>query len=60
MIVEYNSTFLNKSITTPYDENFERHDKHESGWYHGASLKAFIKLFNDYKSFFLKIDLILM
>jgi hypothetical protein len=47
MIVEYNSTFLNKSITTPYDENFERHDKHESGWYHGASLKAFIKLFNE-------------
>ena len=46
MIVEYNSSFLDKSITTPYDENFNRHNKHESGWYHGASLKAFIKLFN--------------
>jgi hypothetical protein len=46
MIVEYNSTFLDKSITTPYDKNFNRHNKHESGWYHGASLMAFIKLFN--------------
>ena len=46
MIVEYNSTFLDKSITTPYDKNFDRHIKHKSGWYHGASLKAFIKLFD--------------
>lgn len=46
MIVEYNSSFLDKCISTPYDPNFNRHQKHSSGWYHGASLKAFIKLFN--------------
>jgi hypothetical protein len=44
-IVEYNSTFLDKTITVPYDCNFNRHEKHASGWYHGASLNAFIKLF---------------
>lgn len=46
IIVEYNSSLLNKSITTPYDPIFNRHQKHSSGWYHGASLNAFIKLFN--------------
>jgi hypothetical protein len=44
IIVEYNSSFLDKSVTTPYDVNFNRHAKHSSGWYAGASLKAFIKL----------------
>lgn len=44
VIVEYNSSFLNKSVTTPYDPNFDRHAKHSSGWYAGGSLKAFIKL----------------
>jgi len=46
MIVEYNSSFLDKFISVPYDPNFDRHKKHPSGWYHGASLNAFIKLFN--------------
>lgn len=46
IIVEYNSSFLSKSITVPYDPYFDRHQKHKSGWYHGASLKAFIKLLN--------------
>lgn len=46
IIVEYNASFLDKVISVPYDENFDRHDKHISGWYHGASLKAFIKLLN--------------
>ena len=45
MIVEYNSSFLDKSISVPYDPYFDRHKKHSSGWYHGASLNAFIKLF---------------
>lgn len=48
IIVEYNSSFLDKSITVPYDPSFNRHAKHESGWYHGASLKAFIKLLKKY------------
>ena len=46
MIVEYNSSFLDKSVTVPYDPLFNRHQKHKSGWYHGASLKAFINLFD--------------
>ena len=44
IVVEYNSTFLNKSITVPYDKNFERFKKHKSGLYHGASIVAFDKL----------------
>lgn len=46
IIVEYNSSFLDKFITVPYDPCFNRHKKHSSGWYHGASLNAFIKLFD--------------
>ncbi len=48
IIVEYNASFLDKSITVPYDKNFDRHKGHPSGWYHGASLKAFIKLSRKY------------
>ena len=44
IVVEYNSTFLNKSITIPYNRNFERFKMHKSGWYHGASIVAFDKL----------------
>ena len=46
IIVEYNPSFLDKFITVPYDPIFSRHQKHHSGWYHGASLNAFIKLLN--------------
>ena len=44
IVVEYNSTFLNKSITVPYNKDFERFKMHKSGWYHGASIVAFNKL----------------
>jgi len=44
IVVEYNSTFLNKSITVPYNRDFERFKMHKSGWYHGASIVAFDKL----------------
>ena len=47
--VEYNSTFLNKSITVPYNKNFERFRMHKSGWYHGASIVAFDKLLKSKK-----------
>ena len=47
-VVEYNASFLDKSISTPYKKNFDRFDKHSSGLYHGASLNAFIKLFKKY------------
>ncbi|MGY8633880.1 hypothetical protein RAD15_15505 [Bradyrhizobium sp. 14AA] len=38
--VEYNSTFGVEPISVPYDPAFDRHQKHSSGWYHGASLTA--------------------
>jgi hypothetical protein len=42
--VEYNASFLSGSLTVPYDPTFERHRKNPSGWYHGASLSALVKL----------------
>lgn len=42
--VEYNSSLGREPITVPYDPHFDRHEKHPSGWYHGASLAALCKL----------------
>jgi len=42
--IEYNASFGPESITVPYDDGFDRHQKHPSGWYHGASLAAIAKL----------------
>jgi hypothetical protein len=42
--VEYNSTLGLEPITVPYDPEFDRHKKHELGWYHGASITAVAKL----------------
>jgi hypothetical protein len=42
--VEYNSTFGLEPVTVPYDSAFDRHEKHPSGWYHGASLTALCNL----------------
>ena len=42
--VEYNSTFGLEPITVPYDPSFDRHEKHPSGWYHGASIVALSSL----------------
>lgn len=42
--VEYNSSFGLEPVTVPYDADFDRHAKHPSGWYHGASLAAFCNL----------------
>lgn len=42
--IEYNATFGFNSITVPYDPSFDRHEKHASGWYHGASITALTKL----------------
>ena len=45
VVVEYNATFgPERAITIPYDAMFERHKKHSSGFYHGASLQALHKL----------------
>ncbi len=47
-IVEYNPSFLKFSLSVPYSKKFNRFEKHPSGLYHGASLKAFEKLFKKY------------
>lgn len=47
IVTEYNASFLKASITVPYSENFVRHDFHESGFYHGASITAFYNLLKD-------------
>ena len=44
--VEYNASFLMKSITIRYAANFDRHKEHNSGFYHGASITAFYNLLN--------------
>jgi len=45
VIVEYNSVFgRNTNWTVPYDPGFCRNDKHPSGLYYGASLKALVEL----------------
>ncbi|RWB31848.1 MAG: hypothetical protein EOQ41_12830 [Mesorhizobium sp.] len=44
IVAEYNASFGLSSITVPYDPAFDRKDKHESGWYHGASITALTRL----------------
>ncbi|HDN9016143.1 TPA: hypothetical protein P2I01_003037 [Aeromonas salmonicida] len=45
VIVEYNSLFgVDRSITIPYEPCFSRFNKHHSGLYAGASLKALCHL----------------
>jgi len=43
--VEYNASFgPDLVVTVPYKPGFQRHREHPSGIYHGASLRAFIRL----------------
>ena len=45
VVIEYNASLGPAlSLTVPYDPHFDRHAKHFSGFYHGASLAAFAKL----------------
>jgi hypothetical protein len=47
VVVEYNASFgPDRALTVAYDPAFDRHQKHPSGWYHGASLAALTKLAN--------------
>lgn len=47
--VEHNASFGLRKISTPYNDTFDRHRYHPSGWYHGASITAFDRLLeNDY------------
>lgn len=41
VIIEYNSILGTElSVSVPYDESFYRYDKHYSGLYYGASIRA--------------------
>ena len=44
IVIEYNASFGLRSLSVPYDPIFDRHQKHASGWYHGASLTALCRL----------------
>jgi hypothetical protein len=45
VVVEYNAALgPNRSITVPYQPNFNRWSHHSSGFYFGASLAAFVSL----------------
>ena len=47
VVIEYNASLgHDKSLAVKYAPNFDRHKKHHSGWYHGASLTALTKLAN--------------
>lgn len=43
-VIEYNASFGLEPVTVPYDPKFIRAEKHETGWYHGASLTAVERL----------------
>ena len=43
-VIEYNASLGHEPITVAYDPNFDRYEKHPSGFYHGASLAALDKL----------------
>jgi len=41
VVIEYNASFGSQlCVTVPYDPDFRRYEKHDSGFYHGASLRA--------------------
>jgi len=43
-VIEYNASLGMEPVTVPYDPSFLRGEKHETGWYHGASLVAIERL----------------
>lgn len=43
-VVEYNASLGLRPLAVPYDAAFDRHEKHASGMYHGASLEALTRL----------------
>ncbi|MEK7793162.1 MAG: hypothetical protein AAB353_01460 [Candidatus Hydrogenedentota bacterium] len=45
VVIEYNPSFgAERSVTVPYEAEFDRWQKHPTGYYHGASLAALEKL----------------
>lgn len=45
VVVEYNATFgPERSVSVPYDPDFDRMARHASGYYHGASVTALARV----------------
>lgn len=45
VVVEYNGSFgPSRSVSVPYDPDFDRMSRHRSGWYHGASVTALARV----------------
>ncbi len=44
IITEFNASLRKSNLTVKYKETFDRLAFHDSGWYHGASIGAFISL----------------
>jgi hypothetical protein len=44
IVAEYNASLGTRALATPYDPVFMRHEKHDTGWYHGASIVAISRL----------------
>ena len=45
VVVEYNASFgPDRSVSVPYDPDFDRMARHPSGYYHGASVTALARL----------------
>ena len=57
VIVEYNSAFgPERSVTIPYQEPFNRHRAHPSGYYYGVSIMGARNLFGRYGYRFITVD----
>ena len=56
-VVEYNSAFgPDRSVTVPYQDAFNRHREHPSGYYYGASITAWRRLFQSYGYRFVAVE----
>ena len=45
VVIEYNPSLgAHRSLAVPYEPDFDRFEKHPTGFYHGASLKALARL----------------
>jgi len=55
IVTEYNASFLNHSITVPYEKNFNIRDKYKFHIYHGASLVALNNLLENHGYSLIKV-----
>jgi hypothetical protein len=56
-VVEYNSVFgPDRSVTVPYQDAFNRRREHPTGYYYGASITAWRRLFDSYGYRFIAVE----